>query len=200
MQVVTRRAFLAFVLWLLPLATGVCQDAAVTAIAALTDPAKLATLSGERVANPRLLKCVYWLYVASERGHAPDSAIDVAQTITHSTGARAALVKDELLRNLDIAEKLGCLTDDNLRKLRHGHSPTVTLGPYAGEPAEVDHIIPIALAPELGKEFANLELLPRTVNRKKSAKMGQRQRDYALKFKDAGMISVDRFLSLSSEH
>ena len=56
------------------------------------------------------------------------------QAITHSTGAKAPLVKDELLRNLDIAEKLGCLTDENLWKLRHGRSPTVTLGPYAGEP------------------------------------------------------------------
>lgn len=191
-----RRLFLFIILWALLIAGAFSQDVAVTAIAALTDPAKLATLSGERAANPRLLKCVYWLNEARARGRSADSVIDDAQAVTHSTGAKAALVKDELLRNLEIAEKLGCLTDDNLWKLRRGHSPTVTLGPYAGEPAEVDHIIPIALAPELGKEFANLELLPRSVNRKKGAKMGQRQRDYAQKFRDAGLISQERFDSL----
>lgn len=192
-----RRLFLLVALWAMLAPPAFCQDVAVSAIAALTDPAKLATLSGERAANPRLLKCVYWLNDARARGRSAESVIDDAQAVTHSTGAKAAMVKDELLRNLDIAEKLGCLTDDNLWKLRHGHSPTVTLGPYAGEPAEVDHIIPIALAPELGKEFANLELLPRSVNRKKGAKMGQRQWDYALKFKEAGLISDARFGSLS---
>jgi len=38
------------------------------AVASLTDPAKLATLNGERAANPRLQKCVYWLAYAEERG------------------------------------------------------------------------------------------------------------------------------------
>ena len=38
------------------------------AIAAQTDPAKLATLKGERAANPRLQKCVYWLAYAEEQG------------------------------------------------------------------------------------------------------------------------------------
>ena len=38
------------------------------AIASLTDPVKLATLKGERAANPRLQKCVYWLAYAEEQG------------------------------------------------------------------------------------------------------------------------------------
>jgi hypothetical protein len=41
---------------------------AVVAIAAQTDPVKLATLKGERAANPRLQKCVYWLAYAEEQG------------------------------------------------------------------------------------------------------------------------------------
>ena len=44
-----------------------------SAVAALTDPAKLATLQGERAANPRVLKCVYWLHEAAIRGLAPDT-------------------------------------------------------------------------------------------------------------------------------
>ena len=35
--------------------------------------------------------------------------------------------------------------------------------PY-GRAIEIDHIVPLAVAPELGKEIANLELLPRSVN------------------------------------
>jgi len=38
--------------------------AAAVAIAAQTDPAKLATLKGERAANPRMQRCVYWLVTA----------------------------------------------------------------------------------------------------------------------------------------
>ena len=35
------------------------SEYSVAAISSLTDPAKLATLKGERAANPRLQKCVY---------------------------------------------------------------------------------------------------------------------------------------------
>jgi hypothetical protein len=61
----------------------------------------------------------------------------------------------------------------------------ISLGPYTGEPAEIDHIVPIAIEPALGKEIANLELLPRTLNRRKGARMGERQRDYLEKFRAA---------------
>jgi len=44
------------------------------AIAAQTDPAKLATLKGERAANPRMQKCVYWLAYAEEHGEKPEGA------------------------------------------------------------------------------------------------------------------------------
>ena len=56
-------------------------------IAPLIDPAKLATL-GKRGANQRVEKAVYWL--------------------------AAALTKAALLRNLDIAEKLGCLDAEGM--------------------------------------------------------------------------------------
>ena len=46
------------------------------AIANLTDPAKLATLKGERAANPRLQKCVYWLALGEEQGMKPEAVLD----------------------------------------------------------------------------------------------------------------------------
>jgi hypothetical protein len=94
--------------------------------------------------------------------------------------------------------RLGCLAADSLDLLRRGRSPTVTRGPYAGEPAEVDHIVPIALAPELGNEIANLELMPRTLNRRKGIKVGARQLDYARKFRDAGLLTQEAWLHLNS--
>jgi hypothetical protein len=44
------------------------QDVAAVAVASLTDPAKLATLTSGRAANPRLKKAVYWLAEARGRG------------------------------------------------------------------------------------------------------------------------------------
>ena len=165
------------------------RDAAVSAIASLIDPAKLATLQGDRAANQRVLKCVFWLSDARSRGIDPETVIGQAQALNAcAQEARARLVEQALLRNLDIAEKLGCLTADNLIRLRHGRSPVISRGPYAGEPAEVDHIVPLAIEPALRHEIANLELLPRTLNRRKGARMGERQRDYLEKFRDADLL------------
>ena len=53
----------------------------------------------------------------------------------------------------------------------------VSLGPYAGEIAEVDHILPGAKYPQFAQDFWNLELMPQTLNRRKGDKGGQRQID-----------------------
>ena len=53
---------------------------------------------------------------------------------------------------------------------------------------EIDHIIPVSLAPEIGNELANLEMMPSTLNRKKSNRITSRQIAYAEKFYDIGLI------------
>lgn len=179
-------------LGLLFVGRAIAGDVAIAAVASLTDPAKLATLRGERAANPRVLKCVYWLNDARARGLDPETVIAEAQKLNLSAGqGRAPLVEAALLRNLEIAEKLGCLTPENLARMRHGTSPVISRGPYAGQPAEIDHIVPVAVEPTLGKEIANLELLPRTLNRRKGAKMGERQRDYLEKFRVAHLLQSE---------
>jgi hypothetical protein len=90
---------------------------------------------------------------------------------------RRDMVKESLLRNLLIANRLGLLTPANLDAMKRGKSPTVTLGPYAGEITEVDHILPVAKFPQYGKEFWNLELMPQSLNRRKGDTVGQRQMD-----------------------
>jgi len=55
------------------------------AIASLTDPAKLATLKGER-ANPLLQKCVYWLAYAEEQGVKPEAVLDESAKLNNTAG------------------------------------------------------------------------------------------------------------------
>ena len=157
-------------------------------IASLIDPAKLATL-GKRGANPRIQKAVYWLDVARKTGEKPANVLDRAAASAGYTGAATKLTKDALLRNLDIADKLGCLNDAGLAEMRRGKASTVMKGPYKGDQLSVDHIIPRAVVPELDNVIANLELLPLRMNESKNAKIGDRQRDFAKKFYQAGLLS-----------
>lgn len=176
----------------------VLGDTTTAAVANLTDPVKLATLAKQRAANERVLKCVAYLAEAKANGRSPQAVIIEAQKLNGETGKHAEMVRDALLRNLDIAEKLGCLTPENLALMKRGRSPQITRGPYAGEPAEVDHVVPIAALPELGNEIANLEMMPRTLNRRKGSKVGQRQMDYARRFMEAGVISREVYLRVTS--
>ncbi len=161
---------------------------AIVAIASLSDPDKLATL-GERGANPRLNKIVFWMHESFDRGGSPEAAVEWAQRLNGESGLRAELVHDSLMRNWKIARELGLLTTDNLGKLKRGNAAEITYGPYVGESVEIDHIVPFSIAPEVGNELANLEMLPRTVNRKKSDKVTDRQVDYAEKLQEAGLLS-----------
>ena len=123
-------------------------------------------------ANPRLRKACYWLHVAQVDGDTPASVVDATG---HVRTPRGQLAKESLLRNLTILERLGCLTPDNLAKLRRGRAPTITRGPYAGEQAEVDHIVPVSKAARFENWIGNLEFMPRTLNRRKSDRIGDRQ-------------------------
>jgi hypothetical protein len=178
--------FLALI-WCLPLQAAHTDCA--RRIAPLIDPAKLATL-GKRGANQRVQKCVYWLAEAREAGQKPDKVLDAALGFAGvKNGPAAALTKAALLRNLDIAEKLGCLNPAGLAEMRRGKAPTVMKGPYKGDQLSVDHIIPRAVVPELDNVIANLELMPLGMNESKNATIGDRQRDMARKFYQAGLLS-----------
>lgn len=144
------------------------DSVAVEAIASLADPAKLATL-GERQANPRVQKITYWLATARAGGERPDAVIDSALARFGWKGTpRGDITKAAMLRNLDIAEKLGCLDQNGLEQMRGGRSPIVRRGPYTGDKLSVDHIIPFAVMPELDHVLANLELMPLRMNESKT--------------------------------
>src|SRR6187549_3614403 len=164
-------AFLA--LWLVA-ASGPPDHA--SRIASLIDRSKLATL-GARAANPRVQKAVYWLAMTRVAGEKPVDVLDRAVTLAGYKTMSATLTRDALLRNLDIAEKLGCLNAAGLTEMRHGNAATVMTGPYKGDQLSVDHIIPRAVVPELDNVIANLELMPLRMNQRKNSHVGQRQRD-----------------------
>ncbi|KAB2660661.1 MAG: hypothetical protein DVB32_04665 [Verrucomicrobia bacterium] len=160
----------------------------VRTVAALIDPVKLAGL-GERGANPRLNKLIYWLWHAEQRGLSPESSLSWALWLNGQQEPQAGLVKEALLRNVKIATQLGLLDAQNLDHLRHGRAAIVRSGPYRGEAVEIDHIVPYSLAPEVGNDLANLEMLPRTLNRRKSNLVNERQLAHAERLHTAGLLT-----------
>lgn len=171
--------------------------AAITAIATLTDPAKLATLKTTRSANDRIHHILAALEEARLAGSLPSKAIDEAQKLNTDTRAHAALVKEMLLINFTECQRFGVLTPENLERMRHGQSPLVPSGTYKGQPFEVDHIIPVDDFPWLGNELANLIYLPRTLNRRKSDAIKQRALDQGRRFVAAGILTEADYTRLT---
>jgi hypothetical protein len=156
-------------------------------IAALIDPAKLSTLA-PRGANPRVQKYVAQLFEAQQAGLDPVKCATEAAALAGMQGDAARVTVEAMVRNLRIADQLGCLTTEGLAEMRRGRSPTVTRGPYAGDELSVDHIIPFAVRPHLDHVIANLELLPLRMNRTKGDKIGERQRALEAELRRAGLF------------
>jgi hypothetical protein len=157
-------------------------------VAALIDPVKLATL-GERRANPRVQKYVAILAEARSAKIPPELVVTQAVALVKMKPLAAAMTSEAMLRNLRIAESLGCLDEAGLKDMHKGQSPTVRNGPYKGDQLSVDHIIPRAVVPELDNVIANLELMPLRMNEGKNAAVGDRQRALAGQLFKAGLLS-----------
>jgi len=193
--------FSAFILFLLlsSWVESANQTTCTAAIASLTDPAKLATLKGERAANPRLQKCVYWLANAEEQGEKPETVLDESAKLNKTEGTPyAGFLRWGLLENLKIAKELGLLTLEGMAELRRGKSATITKGQYAGQEAEADHVIPRAVCPELQNQVMNLELLPASLNRAKSDKVTDRAKVFAKELYDAKLLSEQGWRKVSA--
>jgi hypothetical protein len=157
-------------------------------LAPLIDPAKLSTL-GKRGANSRVQKYVYWLDMARKETQDPGKVIDEALRSVGVKKAAAELTRNAMLRDLDIAQKLGRLDDAGLEEMKRGKAPTVQKGRYNSDHLSVDHLIPRAVAPELDNFIPNLELMPLRMNESKNDKIGARQVDLARKLNAAGLLS-----------
>lgn len=160
------------------------------ALVNLCDPAKIATISAERGANPRVRKICYWLEVARLNGR--DPAVEMSQVMVAvgwGGSAKGDLTAEAMVRNRIIAERLGCLDEAGMADLRGGRAAIIRNGPYAGDKLSVDHVIPRAVCEELDTTLANLELMPMRMNSSKSDTIGERQLDMARKFHAAGLLS-----------
>ncbi len=181
-----------FLVLLLVTAPLLIAETSASALASLTDPAKLATLKGERAANPRLQKCVYWLAYAEEQGEKPEAVLDESAKLNKTVGMPyAGFIRWGLLENPKIAKELGLLTPEGMAELRRGKSATITKGQYAGQEAEADHVIPRAVCPELQNQVMNLELLPASLNRAKSDRVTDRAKVFAKELYDAKLLSEE---------
>lgn len=157
-------------------------------IASLIDPQKLATL-GDRASNPRILKIVAILFQAKTSSKNPAEITNQAiEKIGWGDTEKGRMTAEAILNNLEILEKLGSTTPEDLAELRRGRSPTVRLGPSTGDVLSVDHIIPRSVAPELDNCIANLELMPLRQNQSKSDAIGPKQRELAKKLHAAGLL------------
>ena len=179
------------ILLVLVLSCGLASaDTIREALVSICDPAKIATISAERGANPRVRKICYWLEMARKAGREPSIEMrEVMSAVGWAGTAKGDLTADAMTRNRVIAERLGCLDEVGMTTLRSGKAAVIRNGPYAGDKLSVDHIIPRAVCAELDTTLANLELMPMRMNSSKSDSIGERQVDMAKKFHAAGLLS-----------
>jgi len=166
------------------------------AIASLTDPKKLATLKGERAANPRFQKCLYWLAIGETmfKGSAEFDGmlkvIEEASRLNKTFGTPyATAIRDTFLANYMTALNYGIFNSAGLEELKQGKSATITEGEYAGQEATADHRIPRSVCPELDNQIFNLRLLPSKLNSSKGDKVQEEQVEEAAFFHKNGLLS-----------
>jgi hypothetical protein len=161
------------------------------ALVNLCAPAKIATITAERGANPRVRKICYWLEMARRDGRDPSNEMSqVMVAVGWGGSAKGDLTAEAMVRNRIIAERLGCLDEAGMADLRGGRAAIIRNGPYAGDKLSVDHVIPRAVCDELDTTLANLELMPMRMNSSKSDTIGERQLAMARKFHAAGLLSA----------
>lgn len=168
-------------------------DGTVSVVAPLVEYRELYESGRDREANDILLKTVAALVEAENAGVDLREVLRRAESINNTPVNYSDLLTESLLRNVKIARELQLDTPENLARMSEGKSPVVGRGPYEGEPAEVDHIVPRSLAPDLDNLLINLELMPRTLNRKKSNKVTARASSMAKRFFDAGVMMPESF-------
>ena len=131
------------ILLVLVLSCGLASaDTIREALVNLCDPAKIATITAERGANPRVRKICYWLEMARKAGREPSVEMrEVMSVVGWGGTAKGDLTADAMTRNRVIAERLGCLDEIGMTTLRSGKAAVIRNGPYAGDKLSVDHIL-----------------------------------------------------------
>ena len=168
------------------------QAIATEILAPLLEPVKVATLKGDRPANTRLYKVLYWLETARLAGGDVSEVLDTAQATARYAGTPGACAdKIAIIWNRKNLEDFGCFTPEGMAKLRKGRSPTITRGPHAGDTVALDHVLPRSIVPELAARFFNLEAIDASSNLAKSAKITAREVALARRWHREGLLSIE---------
>jgi len=178
------------------------DEIATKIIAPLIDPAKVATLKGDRPANTRLYKVLYWIETAKRAGEAggdPSKVIDTAQ-VKAGYGASVAAKADKqaILWSFKNLDAWGCFDDKGMEKLRKGGSPIITKGESIGDSIAIDHVLPCSLVPELAARFYNLEAIPSKKNLLKSAKITEREVNLARRWHREKLLSINGLMVIEA--
>ena len=123
----------------------------------------------------------------------PDVAFIKTTHQTLSIGEASTNGQKKIVKEPDVKDRIDTFAvpaeEAGMIKLRKGSAPTITKGPYAGEIVTGDHIIPRSVCLEQDNALYNLEMMPLTLNQKKSAKIGQRQINLVKRWNQDGFIS-----------
>jgi hypothetical protein len=156
-------------------------------LARLSNPALISRLVDQiRGANARINKIMYWLYQSEDAGANPERVLAAALSAAGYVGAEAELTLRNLLSNYRAAKTVGAFTEENLARLRLGKSALLS----NAVKLDIDHIIPVAIARELGTKLANLHLTPASVNRIAQEVVTSRALEYAEELNKAGLLSL----------
>jgi hypothetical protein len=136
----------------------------------LTNPGRIQQLKDTlRGANSRLNKIMYYLYQEEQRGGDPAALLRTVVNENGITGREARLIASNLIFNYRFLKSVSAFAHDaNLISLRAGKSAVVpnVFGPKGnGTYLWVDHVVPTSLAPELGRNLANLRYSVDVINR-----------------------------------
>lgn len=133
---------------------------------------------GTRSGNPLLRKVEFHLEKARLAGFSYESALNRIYSESQTAPALIQPRKQALRTVMKTDQQLGLLTPENLQRLEAGRATVVTRGnpKYLGEITEVDHRIPIR-GPNgraiYENEVANLQVLPKSINREKWANVNE---------------------------
>ena len=165
----------------------------------LLEPAKVASLQGDRALNSRLHKVLYWLNQGEKDGRNVPETLTRAMKMANADRRFAGTLLDpaidraQILKTYDTAKAMKIFEEDaNLDLMRHGKAPWVNT-PWGRQPIWVEHEIPVSWANELGNCWGNLSYETQKYNAMRGNKIITKGSMLKLEeYKNAGLLKQDR--------
>lgn len=130
--------------------------------------------------------------MASKEGAEVPTVIDEAQSFAgYADTPRAQADNAAILANWEQLSEWGCYGAEGMEKLRRGGSPTIKNGFLAGEVVALDHVLPVALVPELRSAYFNLQAITAKENQRKEDSVGEREKTFDGRLSQEGLLSAD---------